>query len=88
MDCAQGFGEVGGYCSCGEVIEYLSSVKDMGNCLNSQRSEHYCLRKDCALQGWIDAYFYYFVVKCIVSSGTHSIEISIANCFVCLFCPP
>ena len=51
MDCAQGFGE---------VIEYLSSVKDMGNCLNSQRSEHYCLRKDCAPQGWIDAYFLLF----------------------------
>jgi hypothetical protein len=84
VDFAEGSGEVGCYCSCEHGIKHQSSVKNVRNCLSSQPSDHYCLKKDSAAQG-LDRYllFYYFVVKCIVALGTHSVKVRTANCFVC-----
>jgi hypothetical protein len=58
LDCAQGCGEVGCYCSCEQGIKRLSSVKNVGNCSSSQLCDHYCLKKDTAAQGWIDTYYF------------------------------
>jgi len=58
VDSAQSSGKVGCYSSCEQGIKRLSSVKNMGNCSISQLSDHYCLKKDSAAQGWMDTYYF------------------------------
>jgi hypothetical protein len=58
VDSAEGCGEAGCYSFCEQGIKHLSSVKNMGNCSSSQLSDHCCLKKDSAVQGWINTYYF------------------------------
>ena len=58
MGSAQGSGEEGCYCSCEQGIKHLSPVKSVRNFSSSQLSDHYCLKRDSAAQGWVDTYYF------------------------------